>query len=485
MQIQNTNSRKKILKGRPDYYITPTRNFTQYTRDSEQKYWIKDTKFDWNQNILHNLKENLENLEPKVFSKILFMVLPMIEDSLERRIVQIREEKLPLEEDALKDIGESIPFDRTAIQQVLVIQSPLKNLELPVSKFKDQLEILNSEFLDLREQQRLGFFRIGTIVKLLETDAEKKEQILELSRLTDQIDQLQKEYKQLKTQNIFDSEKLKINIREELNLIEPQILIDLEETQLLVRRTLESKSLPGDPEDLSRLKDLILKRQFRGLKDIANHALVVEQSAIAPLTMGIIHYKRYREIQEAMTTFISDEAKHSATFRRYLVEKLEAREFISAILIKGASRYMWLARFMPAAGMFLAVIVEAIGAAYLEFFAKEEYMPEKLFRSISTTISIQDETRHMDLCTEMYNELFRTGRRWERIRNNTALKVLLKSVYGDKNEDHHLIQAFRSFGVESEALYRHITNRLSQQLARISVYVEPERLLEIIGIARK
>ena len=234
MQIQNTNSRKKILKGRPDYYITPTRNFTQYTRDSEQKYWIKDTKFDWNQNILHNLKENLENLEPKVFSKILFMVLPMIEDSLERRIVQIREEKLPLEEDALKDIGESIPFDRTAIQQVLVIQSPLKNLELPVSKFKDQLEILNSEFLDLREQQRLGFFRIGTIVKLLETDAEKKEQILELSRLTDQIDQLQKEYKQLKTQNIFDSEKIKINIREELNLIEPQILIDLEETQLLV-----------------------------------------------------------------------------------------------------------------------------------------------------------------------------------------------------------------------------------------------------------
>ncbi len=485
MQIQNTNSRKKILKGRPDYYITPTRNFTQYTRDSEQKYWIKDTKFDWNQNILHNLKENLENLEPKVFSKILFMVLPMIEDSLERRIVQIREEKLPLEEDALKDIGESIPFDRTAIQQVLVIQSPLKNLELPVSKFKDQLEILNSEFLDLREQQRLGFFRIGTIVKLLETDAEKKEQILELSRLTDQIDQLQKEYKQLKTQNIFDSEKIKINIREELNLIEPQILIDLEETQLLVRRTLESKSLPGDPEDLSRLKDLILKRQFRGLKDIANHALVVEQSAIAPLTMGIIHYKRYREIQEAMTTFISDEAKHSATFRRYLVEKLEAREFISAILIKGASRYMWLARFMPAAGMFLAVIVEAIGAAYLEFFAKEEYMPEKLFRSISTTISIQDETRHMDLCTEMYTELFRTGRRWERIRNNTALKVLLKSVYGDKNEYHHLIQAFRSFGVESEALYRHITNRLSQQLARISVYVEPERLLEIIGIARK
>jgi hypothetical protein len=201
--------------------------------------------------------------------------------------------------------------------------------------------------------------------------------------------------------------------------------------------------------------------------------------------MGIIHYKRHREIQEAMTTFIGDEAKHSATFRRYLVEKLEAKEFISDILIKGAGRYMWLARFMPGAGLFLAVMVEAIGAAYLEFFADERYMPEKLFCSICKTISVQDETRHMDLCAEMYNELFRTGQKWEKIRNKAALKVLLRSVYGDKNEDHHLIQAFRAFGVEAEVLYRYITGKLSVQLARVSVYMEPDALLEIIGIARK
>ncbi|HEV8050931.1 MAG TPA: hypothetical protein VGP47_00435, partial [Parachlamydiaceae bacterium] len=249
--------------------------------------------------------------------------------------------------------------------------------------------------------------------------------------------------------------------------------------------TLGSANLPGDPKDLSLIKDLILKRQLRGLKDLANHALVVEQSAIAPLTMGIIHYKRYREIQEAMTTFINDEAKHSATFRRYLVEKLEAREFISAILIKGATRYMWLARFMPGAGMFLAVIVEVIGAATLEFFGNEKYMPDSLFCSICQTISMQDEKRHMDLCVAMYNELFRKGDRWERIRNKGALKVILKSVYGDKTDDHHLIQAFRAFGVDSEMLYQHVTNRLSQQLARISMYVEPERLLEIIGRKRE
>ena len=58
-------------------------------------------------------------------------------------------------------------------------------------------------------------------------------------------------------------------------------------------------------------------------------------------------------------------------------------------------------------------------------------------------------------------------------------------MYGDKDEDHHLIQAFRAFGVESALLYKHITNRLSVQLARISVYMEPEKLLEIIGVARK
>ena len=197
--------------------------------------------------------------------------------------------------------------------------------------------------------------------------------------------------------------------------------------------------------------------------------------------MGIIHYKRYREIQEAMTTFIRDEAKHSATFRRFLVEKLEAKEYISAILIKGANRYMWLARFMPATGMFLAVIVEIIGAAYLEFFANEKYMPDKLFRSICETISTQDEKRHIDLCVAMYNELFRKANAWERVRNKMALKKIMQSVYGDKTDDHHLIQAFRAFGVESDTLYNHIMNRLSTQLARISMYVEPKTLLTLIG----
>ena len=478
---QNPYPRKISDKGLPDYYIILMYDFTQYMKDCEEKYWSKETAFDWNQSVRNNLKEHLENLDPEDFSKITFMVLPMIKEALARKIVQIRQAQLPLEEDALKDIAECVPFDRTTIHQAILMLSPLKTLQWSVSKLKDQLEILQRELLDLREQQRLGLFKEGTTVKHLETAAEGQEQTLELSRLTNRIDQVQGEYKQLKAQYKIESAQLKTKIRGDLHAIEPQVLVDLEETRELLQQTLQAKTLPKDPKDLSRLKDLILKRQLRGLKDIANHALVVEQSAIAPLTMGIIHYKRYREIQEAMTTFINDEAKHSATFRRFLVEKLEAKEYISGKLIKGASRYMWIARLMPGAGMFLAVIVEAIGAAYLEFFGNEKYMPDKLFCKISQTISMQDEKRHMDLCVAMYNELFRKGDRWEHFRNHAALTVIMKSVYGDKNDDHHLIQAFRAFGVESETLYRHIIGRLSQQLARISMYVEPEKLLEIIG----
>ena len=478
--LNRQSSRKNVNKGLPDYYITPTHDFTKYTKDCAEKYWNKETKFDWNQSVHNNLKENLENLSPADFSKVMFMILPMIKNNLERKIEQVQQGQLPLEEDALKDIGECIPFDKTTIHQALLIQLPLRNLQLSNSKLKDQLEILQRELLDLREQQRLGFFREGTRVKHLETDAERQKQVSELSQLTYQINQLQREYQQLKAKCKIETKQLKTKISKEFKLIEPRLLADLEDTRELLYQTLQNNNIPNDATDIFRLKDLILKRQLRGLKDIANHALVVEQSAIAPLTMGIIHYKRYREIQEAMTTFINDEAKHSATFRRFLVEKLDAREYISPILIKGANRYMWLARFMPGTGLFLAVIVEAIGAAYLEFFGNEDYMPDGLFCSICKTISMQDETRHMDLCVAMYNELFRKGNRVERFRNNISLKRMMKAVYGNKTEDHHLIQAFRAFGVESGILYQHIFNRLSQQLSRISLYIEPEKLFGFI-----
>lgn len=470
--------RKGTDKGRPDYYITPTRDFTKYTKDCAEKYWNKDTVFDWNQDVQGNLKENLENRCPADFAKIAFMALPVIEESLERKIKQVRRKQLPLDEDALKSIQECLPVHSAAVQQALRILSARKDLQFRVANLRDQLEILQSEVVDLRAQQRLGFFKKGIKVKQLETDTERQEQVMELHRLTREVHQVQKRYHLLKTQCAVEEKQLKTKVQGELRSISSRVVVDLEETKKMVRRTLAMNQLPSDPEEYLQLKDLILKRQLRGLKDIANHALVVEQSAIAPLTMGIIHYKRYREIQEAMTTFINDEAKHSATFRRFLAEKLEAREFVLDKLIKGANRYMWIARFMPGAGLFLAVIVEAIGAAVLEFFGREEYMADPLFRSICKIISDQDETRHLNLCVDMYNELFRKGRRWEVARNHMMLKIILKSVYGDKSEDHPLIQAFRVFGVGADRLYQHIANRLSQQLARISMYISADKLLQ-------
>lgn len=87
------------------------------------------------------------------------MVLPLIAENLGRKITQIQQKQLPLEEDALKDIAECLPFDSTSIHQALLIQSPLKQLQLSVSRLTDQLEILESELLDLREQQRLELLK--------------------------------------------------------------------------------------------------------------------------------------------------------------------------------------------------------------------------------------------------------------------------------------------------------------------------------------
>jgi hypothetical protein len=38
----------RAARGRelPDYYITPTRDFTAFTRDYDRKYWCRDTAFD-------------------------------------------------------------------------------------------------------------------------------------------------------------------------------------------------------------------------------------------------------------------------------------------------------------------------------------------------------------------------------------------------------------------------------------------------------
>ncbi|HEV8355514.1 MAG TPA: hypothetical protein VGQ17_01980, partial [Gemmatimonadales bacterium] len=428
----------------PDYYIAPTRDFTQYTRDYEEKYWSKHTAFDWSQSVPDNLRKHVECLPPDEFSRVAALALPMVNAALGWHIAQIERHGLPPDDDALKAVAENIPFARGTIQRALAIQTPLERFELPVALLKDHLAILERQGLELREEHRLELFRSETGLKRLETGVERQEQARQLSSLAERTRQARAALKQAMAENNAGREPLRAAVRAQLRAIERPVLADLVETRSLVQRTLQTGAVPADGDSLTGLRDLVFKRQLRGLKDIANHALVVEQSAIAPLTMGIIHYKRRREIQEAMTTFVNDEAKHSAVFRRFMAEKLEATERIPGAIIKGGDRYLWIARFMPSGAVFLAVIVEAIGGAYLEFFGNKAHMPDPLFRSICRTIAERDEKRHMELCSATYNELYRKGGRWEGLRNRVALRSLLKSAYGDKTEDHQLIQACRA-----------------------------------------
>lgn len=90
-------SKINLIKGRPDYYLTPTRDFTQYTRDCEEKYWRKETAFDWTQDIRENLRNHLEELSAQEFSRISFMVLPMISEKINHKIELIRSGELPVE----------------------------------------------------------------------------------------------------------------------------------------------------------------------------------------------------------------------------------------------------------------------------------------------------------------------------------------------------------------------------------------------------
>lgn len=463
-----------------DYYVAPTRDFTQYTRDYEEKYWSKETAFDWRQSVPENLKAHVASLPPAEFQGVATLALPMVERGLERHIGQIRRAGLPPDEDAMRDIEECLPCDRTAVRQALASLEPLGRLRHPVARLADRLAILEREASDVREQRRLGVCKRDTVLRRIETEAERREQAAQLATLVRQIDETRLAVTQAAAQCESERARLQAEIDAQLSAIEPRVVAELEATREDVRRALALGIRSGDGAAVALLRDLVWRRQLRALKDIANHALVVEQSAIAPLSMGVIHYKRRREIQEAMTTFVNDEAKHAAVFRRFMAQKLEARERVPQSVIRGGDRYLWLARVLPSGAVFLAVIVEAIGGAFLEFFGEERHMPEPLFRSICRTIAERDEQRHIELCAETYNELYRTGSRWERLRNNVAWKAVLKSAYGDKSEDHQLLQACRAFGLESQRLYQFIAGRLSGHLTRIGLYIPPERFLEFM-----
>jgi hypothetical protein len=373
-----------------DYYITPTHDFTQYTRDYEEKYWVQDTAFDWRQDVPANLKRHLEGLSSAALWQIAVLALPLVNQAQGRTIRQLEEEGLPLDHDALKAVAENIPSDRTAIADAMRAWGPLDELQSPVHRLTDQLAILRRHHLELREQHRLRLFKEGTTVRRLAGPAEARIQAGQLAALAGDVRGVERALEEARRHVREEGGRIATEIRARFAVLVPMVLDDLREARALVRRTIDTGAMPAEPGSYATVLDLIQQRQVRGLKDIANHALVVEQSAIAPLTVGIIHYKRRREIQEAMTTFVNDEAKHSAVFRRFMADRMEAGERVPQAIIRGGDRYLWLARFMPSAAVFLAVIVEAIGGAYLEFFGQEDHMPDPLFRSICRTIAERD-----------------------------------------------------------------------------------------------
>ncbi len=62
---RNTGLFGRVDAESPGYYIKPTRDFTQFTRDCEQKYWSSETAFDWEQDVHKNVCTYLMSRLPR------------------------------------------------------------------------------------------------------------------------------------------------------------------------------------------------------------------------------------------------------------------------------------------------------------------------------------------------------------------------------------------------------------------------------------
>lgn len=235
---------------------------------------------------------------------------------------------------------------------------------------------------------------------------------------------------------------------------------------------LHKDSLPTLPEELSELKEAIVKRQFRGLQDIANHALTAEQAAVAPLSTGIIAYRRYPQVQEAITLFVNDEARHSSVFERYLTNKLGGEKHIYTDTVQQFDLFRYVAKVLPGATVFLALAVETVGGAFFEFFADRS--PEPLFKEICAKIARLDEKRHMVICRTLYNLVHHSKKQsklektWEDFRNKLGMKFIAKELYAQQADpNHYLMQALTALGIEPKELINYISKRVQEEFAQI------------------
>lgn len=231
------------------------------------------------------------------------------------------------------------------------------------------------------------------------------------------------------------------------------------------------RGLPKSEEEIREIKEIIINVQMHALREISHHALIAEQSAVAPLSTSIVDYRRYQPVQEACALFVNDEARHSSVFERYLLNKVHGQKFINKDLVKKYDMFRHMARVMPGASVFLALSVEVVGGAFFEFFG--ERSPEPLFRQICKTISGQDEYRHMLICRALYkvvhdpNKQGWLGKKYENVRN----RIMMKVIADDYKQQLEMLEAAKALGIDPRELINYIGKRLKEEFAHIGFQI--------------
>ena len=251
---------------RPDYYIAPTSDFTQYTKDYEEKYWSKDTAFEWQQDVADNLRAWMERLPRESLAAVIRLALPMVIQTQERHLADIRRAGLPLSEDGLKAIGECLPAELGTMARTLELQAPLARLGLPAARLRDQLVLLERRELELREQYRLGLYRSEAGIRRRASEAETREQTAQLDVLAAQIGEVRRALKRARAVSEAERRQLTVAVRAQLDALAPEVLAELEHARRFAVDIVASGTIPEDDDRLRQVRQLVCQRQLRGLK---------------------------------------------------------------------------------------------------------------------------------------------------------------------------------------------------------------------------
>jgi rubrerythrin len=260
------------------------------------------------------------------------------------------------------------------------------------------------------------------------------------------------------------------NLRDNLDAMAPADLIKLAKHAMpalkkypadQAKKVLADATLSAD--EVEELKEAIVVAQLKGINSMANHALTAEQPSVAPLSFGVVKYNRRTEVQKAFVNFLSDERKHTDILEKY-IDLLGTEPQVSKSVIRNFKAFKVMARLNPAASIFMALSVEAMGDSYFEFMGK--HSPDPLYREICHTISSKDEKRHIETMQKLYNKLYRKSSKWEQWRNKRAMNYMVKDL--EKRALYpYMVDACRAFGLDPNDLKNFTNQRLKEPFAEI------------------